>query len=123
MADRYVSVSAELEEVQLAVAAAGLVFDSLQDVVDGNSIEAKNRAASGTAVLNIVKARLRLLTQALRNDVDPATLLEPYNRVEGVRIELDVPDLRLAPWPPQEVAEKAREAFRRAEARERQGTT
>lgn len=108
---RAVSLSFELAEVLDAVAGVQLLAHRLQEPGASDDPEHPQAVASTLAGLSMVAARLKFVVAAIRNQVDPSTLLAPHNAVPA---EHDQPDVLLRRWSPEQVDEHAREAARLA---------
>lgn len=107
-----VSLAFELGEILDAVTGVQLLARELQGPGGRDDPDYPQTIASALAGLAMVMARLKVVVTAIRNEVDPATILAPHNAVLG---DHGQPDVLLRPWSAEQVAENGRQVVQLAE--------
>lgn len=111
-----VSLNFELAEVLDAIAGVQLLAQRLREAGASDDPEHPQTVDSVLAGLSMVVARLKAVVAAIRDEVDPGTLVAPHNAVPG---DDKRPDVSLRGWGPEQVAHHARETAQLADRQAR----
>lgn len=91
---RYIGLTFELGQIADALEAASILVDAQATDQLATEEQMRRTPRAVAAVLGLVQQRLKLVTGAIRHQVDPGLLLSPANDVTGWMKD-DDPEIRI----------------------------